>query len=173
MRKRSSVNGWFVLALLVLLGLSDSMYRGLWRLFSVQVVWLGLSVLAFALRFLIPRFYAQYLKDIARKNAKSHKKKASKTMAVDKATYETEVQPLYQEAKTLFSQLLKTQQLSREDILNLKIIIDNNLGVFSDYYRNYRFENDAKEIYVKMKNFNLSKSNYQEILAFLKAKIQN
>lgn len=81
--------------------------------------------------------------------------------------YEQDVKPLYENGKIMFNNLIKSGKMKRCDINNLKNIIDGCLGKNSEYYKTYKFKNDAHEIYVKMKNFNLSVYDWCNILNFL------
>jgi hypothetical protein len=81
--------------------------------------------------------------------------------------YDTNVKPLYLEAKCLFASLMKQRKIHNYEINDLKAIIDNRLGRYVDHYHNYKFKNDAHEIYVKMKNFHLYEYDWEVILNFL------
>lgn len=81
--------------------------------------------------------------------------------------YDQQVKPMYEAGKKLFAQLMKEKKMRHYQIKDLKRVIDGCLGVHVEYYHNYKFKNDAHEVYVKMKNFNLNVYDWERILTFL------
>lgn len=87
--------------------------------------------------------------------------------------YDRDVKPLYHKGRVLFAQLMRERRLRSYEVKELKKVISSHLGSYNDFYHNYKFKNDANEIYVKMKNFNLDKNDWEEILLYLIGKSVN
>ena len=152
--------------------LSKYVYVGLFKVFWIPITISGITLFATYFKRILLKDYKDYLKQRDAKMKLHHDKVSITLHNKDKSNYESVVKPMYEATKNLFAHMLKTKQLSRGDIIELKALINRNLGTFNDYYRSYTFENDAKEIYVKLRNYNLSKSNFEEILNFLNARLE-
>lgn len=76
---------------------------------------------------------------------------------------------LYTECRTLFNHLMKDGKMSRREILFLRSAINRLLGDnVLQHYKTFKFDSEAHEIYVKLKNQYLEKEDYQYVLDYLK-----
>jgi cell division protein FtsL len=75
--------------------------------------------------------------------------------------------PYYLQCKSMFNKLMKSGNMKRESILELKELIDLCLGNSVLKYNKYTFKNDAHEIYVKLQSETLNQLDYQQIIKFL------
>lgn len=75
--------------------------------------------------------------------------------------------PYYLQCKNLFNKQMKSGVIKRDQILELKDLIDLCLGDRVLKYNNYNFKNDAHEIYVKLQSDVLNQLDYEKISRFL------
>lgn len=77
----------------------------------------------------------------------------------------------YLKIKALFANLMSNKQLSRADILLFKKEINRHLGSHAKIYmgKNFQFQNDCHECYVKLKSKELNMLDYQQLYKFLKS----
>jgi hypothetical protein len=73
----------------------------------------------------------------------------------------------YLQAKGIFSQARNTGKLRRNDVLELKDLIDLLLADHVRDFNKHYFKNDAHEIYCKLKSNNLNQIDYERIVNFL------
>lgn len=69
----------------------------------------------------------------------------------------------YIKLQTTFKTLLQNKKLSHRQILEFKKIINLSLHDHLSNYQNFKFKNDAHEIFVKFKSSAFSTINYQEL----------
>jgi hypothetical protein len=121
-------------------------------------------------------FYAKaVIMHSLKREAVKHEKEVKEKEKYDRQTqkqeflreYDAKIKPLYTEGKNLFALLMKQRKVHNYEIADLKGIINNRLGKYAEHYHNYKFKNDAHEIYVKMKNFHLNEYDWELILNFL------
>lgn len=101
-----------------------------------------------------PRFNSQKKEEIQSQTKPKHKSKK-----VDN--------PLHNDLKNLIAACSKNKLLSREDILQVKIKIDDILGQHRYAYSKFNFENDIHEIYVKIKSSKLQDKDYNYLLDYV------
>ncbi|MFR2890387.1 MAG: hypothetical protein ACLTDM_19555 [Clostridium butyricum] len=83
-------------------------------------------------------------------------------------TYEVKA-PSYLPCKAMISQLCQEKKLKRKDMLNLISELEKRLGKENlEYYKNYKWQNDMKHIYVLLKNFNLKEEDYVYLIDWLR-----
>lgn len=108
------------------------------------------------------------MKDYGRKHKNKMNNLKKENMDIEKREnlrrYDEKVKPLYENGRNLFATLMKQGKIRNYEILDLKNLINDRLGIYKHYYKNYKFDNDAKEIYVKMKNFNLNEYDWDLII---------
>lgn len=128
-------------------------------------------ILIISLLFIIPVFFTfarliliEKLKKFTRKQRSREKKILNNDI---QEIYEEERKELYLSAQYLFNQLMKAGKLNRKQILYLKKLINNALGTYEKDYKNKHFENDAHEIYTKMKSIHIDKSDWMQIINYL------
>lgn len=88
-----------------------------------------------------------------------------------KIIYEKEYKPYYEKTRDLFNQLMKNGSLSREEILEFKLLLNKCLGSYTHEYKNkkvFKFENDCHEIYTKLKSYNLDVNDWNILYEYLK-----
>jgi F0F1-type ATP synthase alpha subunit len=110
-----------------------------------------------------------------KKYAVEHKKEVNKEKKYNREMqkqeflrdYDAKIKPLYTEGRNLFNLLMKQRKVHNYEIADLKAILNDRLGKYLDHYHNYKFKNDAHEIYVKMKNFNLNEYDWELILNYI------
>jgi hypothetical protein len=115
-------------------------------------------------------FFSWLRKSTAKRNkliAKITKEKTEEEKAEFFRHYDTEVKPLYERGRNLFTYLMQNGKIRSYQIRDFKKILNSCLGSYIDYYKNHTFENDAKEIYSKMKNFNLDEHDWEKMIDFL------
>jgi DNA gyrase/topoisomerase IV subunit A len=96
-----------------------------------------------------------------------------------KVTWQKDCYALYTQVQTEFKLLMLSKRLSRQQILTFKKIINDILGENINMYqgeyidrrgnkKSFKFENDAHEIYIKLKCHFLTKRDYENMLVYLK-----
>ncbi|MCD3351247.1 hypothetical protein G8V03_09635 [Clostridium botulinum D/C] len=87
------------------------------------------------------------------------------TTCVEELLYDKEVYPQYVTTKSNFNYAMKNRLLNRQDILQIKIMLNKALFKnrhLKDFNRK-KFENDAHEIYTKLKSKYLSRKQLTNI----------
>lgn len=74
----------------------------------------------------------------------------------------------YECVKNMFSSMMKSGSLKHKDIIKIKGKLNTLLGENLSHYKKFKFENDAHEIYTKLKNSHLVSSDYIELQEVLK-----
>jgi hypothetical protein len=79
-----------------------------------------------------------------------------------KAPYKakTNNNPIYVEVRDRFKSLVKNGDLGRNEILQFKSELDYKLSTHKYIYDTFTFENDAHEIYIKLKSSKLTTEDY-------------
>lgn len=72
----------------------------------------------------------------------------------------------YEECRNIINVGVKQVLFKRQDILQIKDIIDDLLGANASNYRHFNFNNDMHEIYIKLKSKHLTTDNYSYITKF-------
>jgi hypothetical protein len=157
----------------VLSVLKNYVLVGMSKLLIIPLAVSAISFLAFYIKLVIATDMkkAKVEEDKERREIKKSKKEEQKQALLKE--YDTNVKPLYNEGKNLFSTLVKQGKLRKYEIKELKKIINDSLGANSEFYHNYKFKNDAHEIYVKMMNFNLNEYDWNRIIDYLHDKEDN
>lgn len=68
--------------------------------------------------------------------------------------------PIYVEVRDRFKDLVKNGDLDRNEILQFKSELDYKLRTHKYTYDNFTYENDAHEIYIKLKSSKLTTEDY-------------
>jgi hypothetical protein len=103
-----------------------------------------------------------------------------------KEIYKREREPLYLLNRDLFKDLMKVGKLTREDIFQFRYLLEDCLGEYVHDFDNYEhkvkvkdksgnekevvkkgFDNECHRIYVYLKSYSLTPSNWQKINQFL------
>lgn len=74
----------------------------------------------------------------------------------------------YTQVKQLFTALMKNGDIKRNDILQFKNLLNKLLETNIYHYDKFYFKNDCHEIYIKLKNSNLTKVDYLQLQDYLK-----
>lgn len=82
--------------------------------------------------------------------------------------YNTTIKPMYEEGRNLFNSLMKGKKMKKKQLEYFLELINSHLGQHVKFYHNYKFETATKEVYVKMKNYNLNEYDWEELINFLK-----
>lgn len=72
---------------------------------------------------------------------------------------------LVKEISNQFNNLIKNKKLNRNDVITIKELL--NEGMNTGIYKDYKFKNDAHEIYIKIKDKQLSKKQLDIIKSYL------
>jgi predicted RNase H-like nuclease (RuvC/YqgF family) len=81
--------------------------------------------------------------------------------------YENVIKPMYEQGKTLFNSLMKSKKIKKKQLEEFLKLINSHLGQHVNFYHNYKFETATKEVYVKMKNYNLNEYDWEDIINYL------
>jgi len=76
------------------------------------------------------------------------------------------VEPYYIQTKDLFKYLIKSRKLNHEQVLYLKKLLNNILGENQKYYTK-KYDNDAHEIYSKIKSTCMGTQDYERVFDYL------
>jgi hypothetical protein len=96
-------------------------------------------------------------------------KKLSQQLELEEILLRKELEPYYLRAKDLFNNAIKSGNLSREQILYLKKIIDDSLGSYLNDFKYTKYKNDAHEIYSKLKSSHISVASFKRIIQLIKS----
>jgi hypothetical protein len=110
--------------------------------------------------------YANYNKQ---KSQELQQKKIKQQLELEDILLRKEVEPYYETAKDLFNNAIKSGNLNREQILYLKKVINDSLGDYLKDFQYTRFQNDAHEIYSKLKSSHISINSFKKIIQLIKA----
>lgn len=80
---------------------------------------------------------------------------------------------IYKQVSRAFNYSIRQKLLKRNDIIRFKQEINKLLNVNINHYQGFKFQNDAHEIYVKLKNRHLDETDYECLLNFLNELIKN
>ncbi|KOC47737.1 hypothetical protein ADU86_03835 [Clostridium botulinum] len=97
------------------------------------------------------------------------------TTCVEELLYDKEVYPIYAQTKGNFNYAIKNKLLSRQDILQIKKMLNQALFKrrhLKDYARR-KFENDAHEIYTKLKSKYLSRKQLTNIDKYINKVVES
>lgn len=81
--------------------------------------------------------------------------------------YQEEYKPYYEETVQLFNKKIKGKQMDRKQILEFKKLVNKSLGSYKSVYDNWHFKNDAMEIYSKLKDIHIDKSDFIKLINYL------
>ncbi|MEW9093918.1 MAG: hypothetical protein AB2417_02450 [Clostridiaceae bacterium] len=95
-----------------------------------------------------------------------NKKRRDKKLKLGDVVQSKEIEPYYLQARDLFKDLMQQKSLNREQIIYIKVLIDERLGHYKKYYYKH-YQNDAHEIYSKLKSAYLSIPDYKDIIQTL------
>jgi hypothetical protein len=82
--------------------------------------------------------------------------------------YNNVIKPMYEQGRTLFNSLMKNKKIKKKQLEDFLKLINSHLGQHVNFYHNYKFETATKEVYVKMKNYNLNEYDWEDIINYLK-----
>ena len=80
---------------------------------------------------------------------------------------------IYKQVSKAFNYSIRQKLLKRNDIIRFKQEINKFLNTNISHYQGFKFQNDAHEIYVKLKNRHLNESDYEYLLNILNELIKN
>lgn len=160
-----------LLTSIVIYAVSSFLYYNVLEGFTrFLIIPIGFSMLSFA-GFLIKTYMLSDVRNFTNKQriekSKMDRIKKEEEKLEFFKNYDTEIRPLYNKGRILFSTLMKNGKMRKYQVKEFKKLIDGYLGCYIDYYHNYRFKNDAHEVYVKMKNFNLNAYDWERIISYL------
>lgn len=146
------------------------------NLFTKLTIYAGLGSLGLVL-LKIGNFYLMHrlAKEKAYVNCNKKKlqelkeKKLKQQMELEKILLRKEIEPYYLQAKDLFHDAIQAGNLTHEQILYLKKIIDESLGDYINDYKYTRYKNDAHEIYSKLKSSYISIDDFKRIILLIKS----
>lgn len=107
----------------------------------------------------------------------SNYKKMVKDQEKEKDNHKKEVRKLYwsenhyqeyEHVKNMFNSMMKSGVLKHKELVKIKGRLNKLLGENLSHYKEFKFENDAHEIYTKLKNSNLVSDDYIELQEVLK-----
>lgn len=95
-----------------------------------------------------------------------------------KAKYEKSESPnlqldIYKQVSKTFSNGMKEKLLKRSDIIQFKKELNKLLDTNINHYEGFNFENDAHEVYVKLKNQYLRPEDYEYLLTYIDILMRN
>lgn len=140
------------------------------RLLIIPIGFSVLSILGFYIKAIICsdlKKYAMHTKKEVEKLKEQEKYNREAQKREFLREYDAKIKPMYLEAKNLFCLLMKQRKVHSYEVADLKKILNERLGKYADHYHNYKFKNDAHEIYTKMKNFHLNEYDWELILNFI------
>lgn len=97
-----------------------------------------------------------------------HKRKIKQQIELEDILRKGELQPYYKQAKDSFNEAIKSSNLTREQILFLKKVINESLGDFINDYKDIKFKNDAHEIYSKLKCSHIKIPDFKKFIQLIK-----
>lgn len=142
---------------------------GINRLILIPIAIAILPVLGFYIRAVAMHTLSKHGKEFKQQKKEEEKYNRETQKKEFLREYDAKIKPLYNEGRVLFASLMKQGKVHNYELGDLKGILNNRLGKYAEHYHNYKFKNDANEIYVKMKNFHLNEYDWELILNFLHA----
>lgn len=91
-------------------------------------------------------------------------KKATSTNTVKSKGTKVNLSPFYPQLRTVLTTCSKERLLTREDVLNFKVAVDDRLGTHRYVYEKFDFKNDMHEIYTKIKSSKLKDEDFQYLI---------
>jgi hypothetical protein len=95
-------------------------------------------------------------------------KKIKQQLELEDILLRKDVELYYKQAKDLFNEAIKSSNLTREQILYLKKVINDSLGDFINDYKYTHYKNDAHEIYSKLKCSHIKIPDFKKIIQLIK-----
>jgi ABC-type dipeptide/oligopeptide/nickel transport system permease component len=139
------------------------------RRYTMNTLLLKLAVIAFVVTVIIPIFKV-YITAKTSQKAKE-KPKAGELSFTDlkkiKEIYINERKPYYEECRILFNTLCKRGKMHKEDVTLIKMLLESSLGDYVSEYKGYKFQNEYQRVYTYMKNWHITKQDWERILIFL------
>lgn len=118
-----------------------------------------LIVIFFSVPILLPLI--SFFVNLILKNQKYQK------ITAEEYLYKENTYQLYLETRNCFRIALQSKVLSRKEILEIKKILNQALKDQLKYYQNYHFENDAHEIYTKLKSHHITANDMTALHDYL------
>ncbi|AVP64995.1 hypothetical protein C3B64_12320 [Clostridium botulinum] len=87
------------------------------------------------------------------------KPKKGKKITAEQIFYKQKVYPLYLETRNCFRIALQNKMITRKEILEFKSMLNKALVGELGTYKKYKFENDAHEIYTKLKDHHIRETD--------------
>lgn len=129
-------------------------------LILIAVLFYAIPIVAYAFKLILTKWL--------RKSTNKHHRMQQKILIDElKKIYKEEREPLYQEAQKLFKECMQQGILKRNEILVVKRMIKDSLKAYEEEYKDYKFQNDAHEIYTKFKNIHITENDWINILNYL------
>lgn len=82
-----------------------------------------------------------------------------KRITAEQIFYKQKVYPIYLETRNYFRIALKNKMLTRKEVLEFKNMLNKALVGELQTYKKYKFENDAQEIYTKLKDHHIRETD--------------
>lgn len=127
----------------------------------------SLIVIVPTIFYVVPMVLEKQLINLTRQQKRAEKKQLEQYID---DVYANEGMQHYQDTHYLFNQLMRAGKLKRNDILQLKRMINDALGSYCSQYNKKEYKNDCHEIYVKLKSKQIDKKEWLEIIQFLTSK---
>lgn len=86
--------------------------------------------------------------------------------------YNETIYPIYLQTRNNFNKLMHQGKMKRIQLLEFKKMVNEATRNDRKYYKNYKFENDAHEIYTKLQNKYITKHNMTKLNNYL-IKLEN
>lgn len=138
------------------------------KLFILYLFFTSTPVILAILKVFFTRWVKEKSKEQEKKLKEQQKLEAEARKKILLKDYNQNVKPLYEEGSNLFKSLLKSKKLKRDNILELKRLLDSSIGSYGEKYKKYTFKNDTHEIYVKMKSTKIDKYDWVKIIEYLR-----
>ena len=140
---------------------------------STDSIQIRFWILVITLTSIIPVAVKYILFNVSKRNTKEFKE--SKTNNKKLKDYHTNYNKVketkgnynssYEILRDSIKVLVQNSEINRRNLLIFKKELCNRVN--KEYYKNYKFENDMHEIYVKLKDENLTKEDYDNMMQLL------
>jgi hypothetical protein len=100
---------------------------------------------------------------------KKNQQRIKQQLELEDILLRKEIEPYYLITKDLFNNAMKSRNLSHEQILYLKKIINDSLGNYINDFKYTRYKNDCHEIYSKISSSHISINDFKRIIQLIKS----
>jgi hypothetical protein len=134
---------------------------------GAYIVFVVVPITLFMLRTLLMQTIKNCGKPEKKNSSKGKKEVNLREYQAIKEIWKQEREPLYLKNRNLFRDLMKEGKLTRDDILQLRNLVEGCLGDLVDDYKGMKFNNDCHRLYTYFKNYSLNERDWQKINQFL------